>query len=77
VTTVERTLFDLCDPRLVSEAVAKGLTSLSSLNDFVDRKRGVPGTARFARVLGLPQYRSRFERDLHRWLRGRGSPSPR
>ena len=76
VTTVERALFDLCDPRLVSEAIARGITSLSALNDFVDRKRGVPGAARFAKVLGLPQYRSKFERDFHRWLQDRGFPEP-
>src|SRR6476620_11567889 len=57
VTTVERTLFDVCDPRLVTEAIAKGLTSLSALSEFVDRKHGVPGVQRFARVIGLPQYR--------------------
>jgi very-short-patch-repair endonuclease len=76
VTTVERTLFDLCDPRLVSEASAKGLTNLAALADFVDRKRGVPGVRRFARVLGLPLYRSKFERTFHRWLRRRGFPEP-
>jgi very-short-patch-repair endonuclease len=76
VTTLERTLFDLCDPRLVTEAIAKGLTSLPSLNDFVDRKRGVPGVQRFARAVGLPQYRSKFERDFHRWLQRRGFPEP-
>jgi very-short-patch-repair endonuclease len=76
VTTVERTLFDLCDPRLVTEAIAKGLTSLSALSEFVDRKRGVPGVQRFARAIGLPQYRSKFERDFHRWLRRRGFPEP-
>jgi very-short-patch-repair endonuclease len=76
VTTVERTLFDLCDPRLVSEAVARRLTTLDLLADFVDRKRGVPGVRRFARVVGLPQYRSKFERDFHRWLRQRGFPEP-
>jgi very-short-patch-repair endonuclease len=76
VTSVERTLFDLCDRRLVTEAVAKGLTTLSSLSDFVDRKRGVPGAARFAKALGLPRYRSKFERDFHRWLQSRGFPEP-
>jgi very-short-patch-repair endonuclease len=76
VTTVERTLFDLCDPRLVTEAIARGLTTLSALGDFVDRKRGVPGVRRFARVIGLPQYRSGFERLFHRWLRARGFPEP-
>jgi very-short-patch-repair endonuclease len=74
VTTVERTLFDVCDPRLVTEAIAKGLTTLIALGDFADRKRRVPGVRRFARVLGLPQYRSKFERDFHRWLRHRGFP---
>jgi predicted transcriptional regulator of viral defense system len=77
LTTLERTLFDLCDPRLVSEAVAKRLTTLDLLADFVDRKRGVPRVRRFARVIGLPHYRSAFERDFHRWLRQRGSRSPR
>jgi very-short-patch-repair endonuclease len=76
VTTVERTLFDICDPRLVSEAVAKRLTTLDLLADFVDRKRGVPRVRLFARVVGLPQYRSKFERDFHRWLRRRGFPEP-
>jgi very-short-patch-repair endonuclease len=76
VTTVERTLFDLCDGRLVSEAIARGLTSLSALNDFVNRKRGAAGAARFAKVLGLPQYRSKFERHFHRWLQARGFPEP-
>jgi very-short-patch-repair endonuclease len=76
VTTIERTLFDLCDPRLVTEAIAKRLTTLAALTDFVDRKRGVPGVQRFARVTGLPQYRSKFERDFHRWLRQRGFPEP-
>jgi len=76
VTSVERTLFDLCDPRLVTEAIAKGLTSLSALSEFVDRKRGVPGVQRFARAISLPQYRSKFERDFHRWLRRRGFPEP-
>jgi very-short-patch-repair endonuclease len=74
VTTVERTLFDLCDPRLVTEAVAKRLTTVAALTDFVERKRGFPGVQRFARVIGLPQYRSKFERDFHRWLRERGFP---
>jgi very-short-patch-repair endonuclease len=76
VTSIERTLFDLCDPRLVTEAIAKGLTTLSALGDFVDRKRGVPGVRRFARVIGLPQYRSKFERTFHRWLQSRGFPEP-
>jgi very-short-patch-repair endonuclease len=76
LTTVERTLFDLCDGRLVSEAIARGLTSLSALNDFVDSKRGAPGAARFAKVLGLPQYRSKFEGHFHRWLQARGFPEP-
>jgi len=76
VTTVERTLFDLADPRLVTEAIARRLTTLPSLTDFMDRKRGVPGARRFARALGLPQYRSKFERDFHRWLRCRGFPEP-
>jgi very-short-patch-repair endonuclease len=76
VTTVERTLFDLCDPRLVSEAIARRLTTLDLLADFVDRKRRVPGVRRFARVIGLPQYRSGFERRFHRWLRQRGFPEP-
>jgi very-short-patch-repair endonuclease len=76
VTTVERTLFDLCDPRLVTEAIAKRLVSLAALADFANRKRGVPGVRRFARVLGLPQYRSGFERRFHRWLQVRGFPEP-
>jgi very-short-patch-repair endonuclease len=76
VTTVERTLFDLCDPRLVSEAVAKRLTTLDLLADFVDRKRGIPSVRRFARVIGLSQYRSKFEREFHRWLRQCGFPEP-
>ena len=76
VTTVERTLFDVCDSRLVTEAVARGLTTLVALSDFVDRRRGVPRVRLFARILGLPQYRSKFERDFHRWLRQRGFPEP-
>ena len=27
-------------------------------------------------MLGLPHYRSKFERDFHRWLRHRGFPEP-
>jgi very-short-patch-repair endonuclease len=76
VTTVERTLFDVCEPRLVSEAIARRLTTLALLADFAHRKRGVPGVRRFARVLGLPQYRSEFERRFHRWVRDRGFPEP-
>jgi very-short-patch-repair endonuclease len=76
VTSIERTLFDLCDPQLVTEAIAKGLTTLPALDDFVDRKRGAPGVRRFARVVGLPQYQSHFERLFHRWLRSRGFPEP-
>jgi hypothetical protein len=76
VTTIERTLFDLCDPRVVTEAVARRLTSLAALADFAHRKRGVPGVRRFARVLGLPQYRSEFERRFHGWLQRCGFPEP-
>jgi very-short-patch-repair endonuclease len=76
VTTVERTMFDLCDARLLSEAVAKDITTLTSLAEFVDRKRGRPGARRFERVVGLPQYRSGFERRFHRWLQRRGFPEP-
>jgi len=77
VTTVERTLFDLCDARLVTEAIAKRLTTLAALNDLIDRKRGRPGAKRFAHVIGVPQYRSKFERLFHRWLQRRGFPEPK
>jgi very-short-patch-repair endonuclease len=76
LTTVERTLFDLCDARLVAEAIAKRLTTLIALDDLVDRKRGVPRSRRFAAVVGLPPYRSKFERRFHRWLQQRGFAEP-
>jgi very-short-patch-repair endonuclease len=76
VTTVERTLFDLADPRLISEALAKRLTSLDALHDIADRRRGRSGAHRFALALGVPRYRSGFERRFHRWLQARGFPEP-
>jgi len=76
VTTVERTLFDVCDPRLATEAVARGLTTLAALREFAEGKRGVSGARRFARAVGLPAYRSHFERQFHRWLGRLGFPEP-
>jgi very-short-patch-repair endonuclease len=76
VTTVARTLFDLCDRRLIAEAVARGLTTLEALEDFAERKRGARGARQFADAIGLPQYRSWFECCFHRWLRRRGFPEP-
>jgi very-short-patch-repair endonuclease len=74
ITTIERTLFDVPEPWLITEAIAKGRTTIESLHDFAGSKFGVRGSLRFARAVGLPQYRSRFERDFHRWLRRSGFP---
>jgi predicted transcriptional regulator of viral defense system len=80
-TSVPRTLLDMAAvgesvDRLVADAVAQRLVSLTALRAYLERRTGARGSARLRRGIEGKQTRSGLERRFLRWLAEHGFPPP-